>query len=51
MQELPAIGLFRNGQFVQYEGEEDGERYIYEWLTDEETLKIVGIIDEVKTRN
>lgn len=44
---LPAIGLFRNGQFVVYEGDEDSERQILNWLTDEETLKIIGIIDEV----
>ena len=47
VQNLPAIGLFRNGQFIQHEGDEDNEKVIYEWLTDEETLKIVGIIDEV----
>ena len=44
---LPAIGLFRNGQFVQYEGDEDSERQILNWFTDEETLKIIGVIDEV----
>ena len=47
VREFPAIGLFRNGQFVQFEGESDSEKDILEWLTDEETLKIVGIIDEV----
>jgi hypothetical protein len=45
---LPAIGLFRNGQFVQYEGDETSEKQILAWLTDEETLKIIGVIDEVK---
>ena len=44
---LPAIGLFRNGQFVQYEGDEDSEKQILNWFTDEETLKIIGVIDEV----
>ena len=47
VRDFPAIGLFRNGQFIQYEGDEDNEKQILEWLTDEETLKIVGIIDEV----
>ena len=44
---MPAIGLFRNGQLVVYEGDEQSERQILNWLTDEETLKIIGIIDEV----
>ena len=47
VQDLPAIGLFRNGQFVQYEGDETSEKQILAWLTDEETLKIIGVIDEV----
>ena len=47
VKELPAIGLFRNGQFVQYEGDETSEKQIHAWLTDEETLKIIGVIDEV----
>ena len=47
VRDLPAIGLFRNGQFVQYEGDEDSERQILNWFTDEETLKIIGVIDEV----
>ena len=47
VREFPAIGLFRNGQFIQFEGESDNEKEVLEWLTDEETLKIVGIIDEV----
>jgi hypothetical protein len=47
VKDLPAIGLFRNGQFVQYEGDEDSEKQILAWLTDEETLKIIGVIDEV----
>ena len=47
VRDLPAIGLFRNGQVVVYEGDETNERLILNWLTDEETLKIIGIIDEV----
>ena len=47
VRDMPAIGLFRNGQLVVYEGDEQSERQILNWLTDEETLKIIGIIDEV----
>ena len=39
--------MFRNGQFVQYGGDETSEKQILAWLTDEETLKIIGVIDEV----
>ncbi len=46
---LPALGLFRNGQFMQYERDLNDQKEILDWLTDEETLKIVGIIDEVLT--
>ena len=49
MDDLPAIGLFRNEQFVVYEGDEENEKQILHWLTNEETLKIIGIIDEVRT--
>ena len=47
VRDLPAIGIFRNGQLVVYEGDETSERQIFNWLSDEETLKIIGIIDEV----
>ena len=47
VRDLPAIGIFRNGQLVVYEGDEQNERQIFNWLSDEETLKIIGIIDEV----
>ncbi len=32
----------------QYEGDETSEKQILAWLTDEETLKIIGVIDEVR---
>ena len=35
---LPAIGLFRNGQFVQYEGDEDSERQILNMTTFNEEI-------------
>ena len=31
----------------RYQGDEGNEKQILNWLTDEETLKIIGIIDEV----
>eukprot|EP00095_Tigriopus_kingsejongensis_P000183 snap_masked-scaffold487_size158652-processed-gene-0.30 protein:Tk00183 transcript:snap_masked-scaffold487_size158652-processed-gene-0.30-mRNA-1 annotation:"hypothetical protein DAPPUDRAFT_202746" len=45
--EFPALGLFRNGHFIAYPGNQDNEKQILKWLTDEDTLKIIGIIDEV----
>ena len=47
MEDLPAIGLFRNGQLKVYEGDESNEKGLLAWLTAEDTLKIIGIIDEV----
>ena len=47
LHEFPSIGFFRNGHFIIYEGEEDDKKEIYDWISDEETLKIVGVIDEV----
>ena len=44
---LPALGLFRNGHFKQYDGDLNDEKAILDWMSDEETLKIIGIIDEV----
>ena len=47
VEDLPAIGLFRNGQLKVYEGDESNEKGLLAWLTAEDTLKIIGIIDEV----
>ena len=47
LEDLPAIGLFRNGHFLAYEGDVNNEKHILNWLKDEETLKIIGVIDEV----
>ena len=44
---MPTIGFFRNGHFIHYEGEEDDKKEIYDWISNEETLKIIGVIDEV----
>jgi hypothetical protein len=47
---FPAIGLFRNGQFLEYEDDENDEKAVLKWMTAEETLKIIGIIDEVRIK-
>lgn len=47
VQEFPALGLFRNGHFILFEGDQENEKQILKWLTDEDTLKIIGVIDEV----
>ena len=46
---FPAIGLFRNGHFLEFEDEVDDEKVVLRWMTAEETLKIAGIIDEVNS--
>ena len=50
---LPAMGMFRNGLFVAYENDiqQSTQKQLMTWLTSEETLKIIGIIDEVKYKN
>ena len=49
MSDFPAIGLFRNGHFLLFEGDDTSDKVIMDWMTDEETLKIIGIIDEVNS--
>uniref|UniRef100_A0A0K2UHY0 Putative LOC100161052 [Acyrthosiphon pisum] n=1 Tax=Lepeophtheirus salmonis TaxID=72036 RepID=A0A0K2UHY0_LEPSM len=49
LQDLPGIGFFRNTHFLPYEGDESNEKAIFKWLTNEETLKIIGVIDDVNT--
>ncbi len=44
------MGLFRNGHFVQYRKDLNNQKLILEWMTDEETLKIIGIIDEARKK-
>lgn len=46
---FPVLGLFRNGHFIIYEDDVSNEKQILKWMTHEETLKIIGIIDEVNT--
>ena len=47
IRKFPAFGLFRNGQFLLYEGnlhEADG---LFSWMIDEDTLEVPGMIEEV----
>eukprot|EP00092_Neocalanus_flemingeri_P058940 GFUD01070340.1.p1 GENE.GFUD01070340.1~~GFUD01070340.1.p1 ORF type:complete len:2430 (-),score=751.56 GFUD01070340.1:121-7410(-) len=50
--ELPALAMFRNGLMLSY-GEDvqaATEKQLNDWLTAEDTLKIIGIIDEVNLK-
>ena len=47
---FPALGLFRNGDFVSYEGDLENEFGILEWITDKKTLELPGKIEEVNHR-
>lgn len=48
--DLPAVGLYRNGDFLQYTGEDLGdEEEIRKWVMDEDTLKIAGTVEEVNS--
>ena len=42
---FPAIGLFRNGHFVEFEDEADDEKAVLRWMTAEDTLKGALIYD------
>ena len=44
---FPALGLFRNGEYVPYEGELDDELEVLEWFTDKEILLLKGKIEKV----
>jgi hypothetical protein len=48
VRKFPALGMFRNGHFLLYEGPLKDERELLAWLIDEETLEIPGQIEEVK---
>ena len=47
IRKFPALGMFRNGDFLLYEGELKDEKELLSWLIDEETLEIQGKIEEV----
>ena len=47
--EWPALTMFRNGMIVTYneDVQQATEKQLHDWLTSEDTLKIIGVIDEV----
>ena len=47
--EWPALTMFRNGMIVTYNENVQlaTEKQLHDWLTSEDTLKIIGVIDEV----
>ena len=47
--EWPALAMFRNGMIVTYNENVQlaTEKQLHDWLTSEDTLKIIGVIDEV----
>ena len=51
LNEWPALAMFRNGLMVSFTEDVQAatEKQLNDWLTAESTLKIIGIIDEVKT--
>ncbi len=44
---FPALGLFRNGEYVPYEGDLTDELGVLEWITEKETLLLKGKIEKV----
>ena len=47
---FPALGLFKNGDYLAYEGDLHEEMDILEWVTDRSTLGISGKIEKVYHR-
>ena len=47
IRKFPALGMFRNGEFLLYEGPLKDEKELLSWLIDEETLEIAGKIEKV----
>ena len=45
---FPALGLFKNGEYLGYEGDLHEEMDILEWITDRPTLGISGKIEKVQ---
>ena len=44
------IGLFRNGEYVAYEGDLNDEYGVLEWLTEKSTLFVSDKIEAVNSR-
>ena len=47
IRKFPALGIFRNGNFLLYEGDLHDPESTLSWILDEETLEIPGQIEEV----
>ena len=47
IRKFPALGMFRNGQFLLYDGDLHDCDAALSWILDEETLEIPGVIEEV----
>merc|ERR1719317_1710791 len=47
IRKFPALGMFRNGQFLLYDGDLHDCDTALSWILDEETLEIPGVIEEV----
>ena len=46
---FPALGVFRNGEYVPYEGDLEDELGVLEWITEKETLLLKGKIEKVNS--
>ncbi len=44
---FPSLGVFRNGQFLAYNGSLRDEREVLTWLLDKDTLELKGRAEEV----
>ena len=44
---FPALGIFRNGNFVLYQGNLHDADAAFSWMVDKDTLEIPGVIEEV----
>ena len=47
---FPALGLFRNGEYLAYEGDFEDEYAVLEWLTDKSNLLTDGRIEVVNRK-
>ncbi len=50
VESFPALGLYRNGQFLRYHGSLAEEDELRKWFLDEDNLRIKGRIEDVGTK-
>ncbi len=50
IEDLPALGMYRNGRFLQYRGSSWEAEEVEKWFLDEDNIKIEGRIEEVNAR-